>query len=124
MDITPLAPSGAKILQGYGDGGFRISGVRYEGAVLLFPFSVQPWAVSSLTDITLESLRPVLEADPKVEILLLGTGTQMELIAPALRRDLRKAGVIVDVMDTGAACRTYSVLMLEGRAIACALLPA
>ena len=64
-----------------------------------------------------------MSADPPVELLLLGSGQKMQLLPGVLRRDLRSAGVVVEVMDTGAACRTYNILLAEARRVAAALLP-
>jgi len=69
-----------------------------------------------------DSLAPVI-ARGGVEILLLGCGRRMAMVPSALRARLKAAGIVVDAMDTGAACRTYSVLLAEGRRVAAALLP-
>lgn len=58
-----------------------------------------------------------------MEFLLLGSGARMQLLPKALRQGLRDAGLVVEVMDTGAACRTYNVLLAEGRRVGAALLP-
>jgi uncharacterized protein len=57
-----------------------------------------------------------------VELLLIGTGARMAQIDRTLRQALRADGVVIEVMDTGAACRTYNVLMAEGRRVAAALI--
>ena len=67
-------------------------------------------------------MAPVLEAEPAVEILLIGTGSAMAPIPPALRALLRSRGIGCDGMDTGAACRTYNVLLAEGRRVAAVLI--
>ncbi len=123
MDITPFVPADRQLIQGYGDGGFRISGNRHEGAVLVFPGQTLAWGVADFAAITPESLAPVLEAAPKVELLLLGSGGRMLLPSPELRRYFRERGVVLEAMDTGAACRTYNVLLAEERRVAAALLP-
>jgi uncharacterized protein len=122
MDITPLIPTGRQIIQSYGDGGFRISGTRHEGSVLIFPVQTLLWPVVEVEAMTEEALAAVALAEPKVEILLLGTGARLRTIPAALRRSLRGLGVAVDVMDTGAACRTYNVLLAEERRVAAALI--
>jgi uncharacterized protein len=124
MDVTPLIPADRKVLQGYGDGGFRISGERVEGPVLLFPDRVLAWAVSELSLLLPEHVAPVAERLPKVEILLLGTGPRMILPPAEFRRHCRALGIALEVMDTGAACRTYNVLLAEERRLAAALFPA
>lgn len=122
MDVTPLIPAGRQVINGYGDGGFRIAGSRYEGSVLVLPEQTLAWPVKALAEVTLTSLGLVIEASPRVEILLLGTGLRMMALDPKLRAELRAAGVGVDVMDTGAACRTFNVLLSEERRVAAALI--
>lgn len=125
MDVTPLVPTGRQIIQGYGDGGFRISGTRHEGSVLLFPTRTLAWGVTSHGDVAgdLDAILAAIDgADMPVELLLIGTGKTMELLPAAFRRTLRERGVAVDAMDTGAACRTYNVLLTEERRIAAALI--
>lgn len=122
MDITPLVPADRKLIQGYGGGGFRVNGERVEGSILIAPEAVWAWAVTELAAFTIEGLGPLLERMPKTEILLLGTGKQMSLVAPPLRQRLREMGIVLDIMDTGAACRTYNVLLAEERRVAAALI--
>jgi len=114
-DVTPLVPAGRKLITAYGDGGFRISGERVSGSVLVFADRVLPWDATLSAD----SLAPV--ADARMEILLIGCGRAMAFIAPELRAALRQSGVVIDAMDTGAAVRTFNVLMAEERRVAAAL---
>ena len=120
MDVTPLLGPDRQVVQAYGGGGFRISQVRFEGGVLVFPDRVLPWAVGAPAEITLESLEPVRDAG--AELLLIGCGRSIAPLAPALRRTVREWGVVIDLMDTGAACRTYNVLLTEERRVAAALI--
>ena len=122
MDITPEIEAGRKLVNGYGDGGFRISGTRHEGSVLVLPTLVTALAVTTVAEITEESVAPVLAADSGVEILLIGCGREMALVPESLRAVLRGAGVAVEPMDTGAACRTYNVLLAEDRRVAALLI--
>jgi len=122
MDVTPVIPAGKQVLERYGTEGFRVSSVIYPGAILLFPDETLTWAPRSMAEVTEDSLAPVV-ARGGVEILLLGCGRRMAMVPPALRARLKAAGIVVDAMDTGAACRTYSVLLAEGRRVAAALLP-
>jgi uncharacterized protein len=122
VDLTPVVRSDRQVIESYGAHSFRISGVAYEGAVLILPEATQPWAAASIADITLESLHPIT-AHGGVELLLIGCGKRMAPLPAALRQALRQNGIGVDVMDTGAACRTYNVLLAEDRRIAAALLP-
>lgn len=123
MDVTPIIPAGRQVIEGYGEGQFRVSGQLYHTSLLVFPDHVETWDAAGMADISVASLRPVVIAEPRIEILLLGSGAKMALIPSALRRELREAGIVMDVMDTGAACRTYNVLLSEERRVAAALLP-
>jgi uncharacterized protein len=124
MDVTPLIPQGRQIIDAYGEGGFRISGRRVEGSVIVFPDKVTPWAVDEIGALSAGSLDAVSAAGRagSVELLLIGTGARMAQIDRTLRQALRADGVVIEVMDTGAACRTYNVLMAEGRRVAAALI--
>ncbi|MBE7637670.1 hypothetical protein GUA87_12515 [Sneathiella sp. P13V-1] len=122
QDISGLPEAGQQLINGYGDGGFRISGVRHEGSVLVFPKETQAWDLTSIEELTLDHLKAVKEADPAVEILLIGCGANMAFIDEAIRNDFRAAGIVIDSMDSGAAMRTYNVLLLEGRRVAAALI--
>lgn len=120
MDITPVIPAGHQLIKGYGDRGFTISGGRWEGSVLVFPDRSLAWSPISMAEITADSLAPVLDASP--ELLLLGCGSSMIPLPSALRVLLRGAGIKVEIMDTGAACRTFNVLLAEDRRVAAALI--
>jgi uncharacterized protein len=119
MELTPLVQPGRQIVERYGPGGFRISGTVYRGPVLVFPDRTLVWESAALT---VEGLAPVT-AQGGIDLLLLGLGRRMIPVAPGLRAALRAAGIVVEAMDTGAACRTYNVLLAEERRVAAALLP-
>jgi len=124
QDISGLPEEGQQLINSYGEGGFRISGVRYEGSVLVLPSHTSEWSVASLEDLTLESLEQITKAEPAVEILLIGCGANMGFIEESIRKPLREKGITIDSMDSGAAARTYNVLLLEGRRVAAALIAA
>ncbi|PWC55525.1 Mth938-like domain-containing protein [Azospirillum sp. TSO22-1] len=124
MDVTPLIPADRQVIDGYGDGQFCVRGTWLPGPLIVFPDRTLTWEVTGFAALTVESFAPITEADPPVEILLLGAGPRNQLVPRALRESLRARGVVVDGMDTGAACRTYNVLLAEGRRVAAALLPA
>jgi uncharacterized protein len=122
MDLTPVASAGRQIIERYAASGFRVSGVIYHGPILVFPDLTVVWDAASARDITWETLAPVIEHGG-VEILLLGLGRATSAVPAALRTALRTAGVALEAMDTGAACRTYNVLVAEDRRVAAALIP-
>jgi uncharacterized protein len=122
QDISGLPDEGQQLVNGYGDGGFRISGIRHEGNVLVFPNETQAWSLQSIDELTVDALQAVKAAEPAVEILLIGCGANMAFIDDTVRADFRAAGITIDSMDSGAAVRTYNVLLLEGRRIAAALI--
>lgn len=123
MDVTPLVARDRQVIESYGAGGFRVSGVAYDGAILVLPQATQAWPVSALGDASAANLASVVDAG--VQILLLGCGAHMVPVPVplALRQELRAHGIVIDAMDTGAACRTYNVLLAEDRRVAAALLP-
>ena len=123
VDITVPPGPDRQVIQAYGDGGFRISGERYIGAVLIFPDRTVSWPVASICELSLSQLQPVRESPYGVEILLIGTGQSLQRIDTALHAQINDWGVVMEAMDTGAACRTYNVLLLEDRRVAAALLP-
>lgn len=122
MDITPAIPAGKQIIESYGDGRFRVSGRSHEGSVLVFPQEILSWDLSDIAALSVESLTPVIERASDIEVLLLGCGAQMALVPSALRSTLRESGIVIEPMDTGAACRTFNVLMAEERLVAAALI--
>lgn len=122
-DIMPMIPSDRQVIDGYGPGQFCISGQWRVGAVIVLPDRTLSWDATDVASLSVEDFAPVLAAEPKVEILLLGTGGTMRMIPKALRLTLREQGVVVELMDSRAVCRTYNVLLAEGRRVAAAMLP-
>lgn len=122
MDITPVVGSEFQLISGYGDGGFTVSGVRHEGSVLILPRRTLAWPVAAVADMSVASVQPVIDDQPRPAILLVGGGRSMAVLPRGLRDALRVLGIVVETMDTGAACRTYNVLLTEGRDVAAALI--
>ena len=82
------------------------------------------WAAADAASLNIALFDPVRDAtDPPIELLLIGTGSKIVLLPSRLRAELRGLGLAIEVMDTGAACRTYNVLIGEERRVAAALLP-
>ena len=121
-DITPLIASGGQLIESYGEGRFRIAGVVHAGSVLVFPESVEPWPVAEAAAVTMASLAPVTQQEPPPEILLVGCGKSFGPAPAELGAALRQVGVALEWMDTGAACRTFNVLLGEERRVAATLI--
>lgn len=122
MDVTPLVKRGAQIIQSYAGGKFRVSGQVYESPVIVMADQTIIWPVSSFENLKVEDFAPLASRSADVDVVLLGCGASMRFLPPELRAALKAQGLAVDIMDTGAASRTYNVLMAEGRRVAAALL--
>lgn len=122
MKLSRHAPADRQIIQKYGDGGFRVSGADFEGSILVLPQETQSWPSVSTEKLSLESFAAVLECASSIDVFLLGCGARMELLNRELRETLKDQGLIVDSMATAAACRSYNVLVTEGRAVAAGLI--
>lgn len=123
LDISPLIPAGRQVIQAYRGGMFRISQIDYTGAVIVVPDRTMKWQAPSFAELSIAHFDAIVKAVPAVEVLLLGCGDKMLLPALTLRKSLKDAGIVVEPMDTGAACRTFNVLMGEDRPVAAALFP-
>ena len=119
MDVTPLISSDKQIIQSYSETGFKISGKIYDNSVIVFPTRVVKWSPSPLAEIKPNDLDVQRLRD--LDVILLGTGKAMSFPPSAFRKAMKEEGVQLEAMDTGAACRTYNVLMAEGRRVAAAL---
>lgn len=123
MDVTPLVPEGRQIIESYGSGGFKVSGIAYSGPLIVFPERSIEWPSGAADGFSVDMLEPALAGEDPPEILLIGCGQRIFFISPSLRVAVRARGPVIDAMDTGAACRTYNILMTEERRVAAALLP-
>jgi uncharacterized protein len=116
---TPRRPPS---VDAYGAGGFRVSGERREGSLLILADEPRSWAPQALDEITLADLAPILEHAGDVEFVLLGTGAAQALPPKLVRETLQGARIGLEFMDTAAAARLYNVLAAEGRRLAAALI--
>lgn len=124
MDVTPLIRPDRQVIQSYGGGLFRISGQIYPHAVLVFPDRVLPWPVDDSRVMDDPAIfNDLIPYRDDIDILLWGTGARMIWLSPAVKSKLTFSGITPDIMDTGAACRTYNVLLAEGRRVVAALMP-
>jgi uncharacterized protein len=114
--LTEVSFGSAQPIQGYGPGGFRIGDRLLAGPCLITPWDAGPWG-------GLDDTAAPLTLAGRVDVLLLGLGAQMSYPPKGFVTVLEDVGIGVEPMTSPAACRTYNVLLGEGRRIAAALLP-
>jgi uncharacterized protein len=113
-------PTALNTVTAYGPGFIEINKIRHTAAVLLTPDRVEPWAVENFDALAETDFERLRDCHP--EVALLGTGSRQRFPHPRLVRSLSNARIGLEVMTTPAACRTYNILMAEGRRVAAALL--
>jgi len=122
LKLTRQSTADRQLVQRYGNGGFCVSGVVHEGSIIVKMTQTIVWPVKSMAELTLNDFQPLIALAAGLDVCLLGCGLHMQPLPRELRAALKEQGLSLDPMDTGAACRTYNVLMGEGRAVAAALL--
>jgi len=121
MKLHQDIPSGLNSITGYGEGYVMVNGQRYGCSLIVMPeMLMETWQVPGFDALAKSHFEPLLDAHP--EILLLGTGETQRFPHPKIFQGLYDAGIGVEVMDSAAACRTYNILMGEGRRVAAALI--
>jgi len=116
MRLNEVDFSGLPPVEGYGPGFFRIAGKVHHGPLLILPSGLTPW-------VGLDDAAPLLAAAAQIDVLFLGMGAEIAHPPASLRAELDAAGLGFEIMATPPACRTYNVLLSEGRRIGAALLP-
>ena len=109
-------------IDAYGNGGFRFADMSHRGSLLCLPSGIHGWDAVSASDLSVDRFFKVFEDAGGIEILLIGAGREIVRLAQPLREALAQSRISVDVMSTGAAVRTYNVLLAEDRAVAAALI--
>jgi uncharacterized protein len=116
MRLSEITYTNAKPVDGYGPGFFRVDGRILRGACLITPWDAGAWG-------GFEDTAGPLSLLGKIDVLFVGTGSAIAHLPTEFRAVLEDAGLGVEGMDSPAACRTYNVLLSEGRRIALAVLP-
>jgi uncharacterized protein len=121
MKFTLDQPSAINVVRGHGPGVIRI-GERAFGRSLIVTATtiIEDWRPLSIQDLQAADLEPLLELRP--EVLLIGSGARQVFPDRPVLAALHAARLGFEIMDTGAACRTYNVLVAEGRVVAAALI--
>jgi len=113
---------GTAPIDAYGNGGFRFAGMSHRGSLLCLPDGIWTWPVASHAELSEETLAPILAQAAELDIVLIGTGRELWVMPEPLRQQFRAQYVTADTMPTGAAVRTYNVLVAERRRVAAALI--
>ena len=122
LDLSPVNIEGRNIIQSYGNGKFQINDKQFDHSILVFSDQIIPWAPIDTNNLIIDDFKKVLAVGPIVELLLLGCGKTTWFLPLPLRDELKEMGLVLEPMDTGAACRTFNVLLGEDRRIAAALM--
>ncbi|MBA8819176.1 hypothetical protein BRY73_09415 [Ochrobactrum sp. P6BS-III] len=122
IEIREAHFPGRAPIDAYGDGGFRFAEMSHRGSILCLPSGIHGWKPATPPVLSRADLELILEQAPDIEILLVGTGMDLRRIPEDVRAVLREHRISSDPMSTGAAVRTYNVLLAEDRAVAAALI--
>ncbi|ARO29909.1 NADH dehydrogenase domain-containing protein [Rhizobium sp. NXC14] len=106
----------------YGNGGFRFADMSHRGSILCLPSGIYGWDMDVSKPLTPENFRRVLDEAADIEVLLVGTGAELHRLPDELKQVLKARGISSDPMSTGAAVRTFNIMLSEQRAVAAALI--
>jgi uncharacterized protein len=106
----------------YGNGGFRFADMSHRGSILCLPSGIHGWAADEGEAFTEALFERVFAEAAEIEVLLVGTGRDLRPLPKALRERFKESRISADPMSTGAAVRTYNILLAEERAVAAALI--
>ena len=121
IEIREAHFPGRAPIDAYGNGGFRFADMSHRGSILCLPSGIHGWDKTEETPLALDDLRRVLDEAGEIEVLLVGTGKEIRPLPAEIRAALRARGISSDPMSTGAAVRTFNVMLAENRAVAAAL---
>ncbi|SEQ03669.1 Uncharacterized conserved protein, contains Mth938-like domain [Faunimonas pinastri] len=122
ISIQPARFPGRAPIDAYGNSGFRFADMSHRGSILLLPSGIESWGAETASGIDRFSVGRLIQEAADIEILLIGTGAAHVPLTREVEAALDAAGLHPDIMNTGAAVRTYNVLLAEQRAVAAALI--
>ncbi len=118
LEVRDAHHPGMVQIEAYGNGGFRFADMSHRGSLMCVPSGVYGWSPASFDEITDEALEQILAESEGIEVLLIGSGDELKPFPDTRKAPFREKGIMVDSMSTGAAVRTYNVLLGEDRAVA------
>ncbi|KKX25378.1 Mth938-like domain-containing protein [Rhizobium sp. LC145] len=122
IEIRDAHFPGRAPIDAYGNGGFRFADMSHKGSLLCLPSGVHGWDIKEGEPLTVDAFGKVLADAGEIEVLLVGTGQNLKPLPAALKAALKARGIASDPMSTGAAVRTYNIMLSESRAVAAALI--
>ena len=122
IEIREAHFPGRAPIDAYGNGGFRFADMSHRGSLLCLPSGIHGWDLVEGDPLTVEALSAILAEASGIEVLLVGTGSKLRPIPAEVKAALKARGIASDPMSTGAAVRTYNIMLAELRAVAAALI--
>jgi uncharacterized protein len=122
IEIRDAHFPGRAPIDAYGNGGFRFADMSHRGSLLCLPSGIHGWDLQEGDPLTVEAFARVIAEAKDIEVLLVGTGQNLRPIPADLKAALKARGIASDPMGTGAAVRTFNIMLAESRAVAAALI--
>jgi uncharacterized protein len=122
IEIRDAHFPGRAPIDAYGNGGFRFADMSHRGSLLCLPSGIHGWELQEGEPLTVASLMRVLAEASEIEVLLVGTGANLKPIPADVKAALKAKGIASDPMSTGAAVRTFNIMLAESRAVAASLI--
>jgi uncharacterized protein len=110
------------LIDAHGAGGFRFAGLSHRGSLLCLPDGIWAWPVDGIAALTEEAFAAVFDRGSDLDFFIVGTGTVPWIMPEPLRQRFREMHVSADTMTTGAAVRTYNVMLMESRRVGAGLI--
>jgi len=121
MEFVEARYSGQPHIESYGNGGFRFTGGSHSGSLLLLPGGIRAWNVKAFRAGDLHCFAEVFSSPDRIDLFILGSGSRLIFPQPQVHELFKAHGITLECMNTGAACRTYNILLSEGRDVAAGL---